>query len=112
MGTESLCLVLVDPLDLGHYVYSSPARLRLSCGAETSSCSSGRSYQGCAPTGARFSHLDSLRNTFWYRCARQSHDAGVPSLLRVVDLAAAIPASLAFSGRHSAFVSHFLCRAV
>ena len=89
VGAVSLRLVLVRSLDLGHDLYAARPGL---------------------PVPARFgvaglawlARLDSIWRIVWHWGAGQSHDARIPSLLRPLDLAAAIPAWPALSWRRRA----------
>src|SRR5215472_8339718 len=86
LGIESLRVVLVDSLDLGHDVHTVHSRLHLS------PCARIAGLAGVARVG-------NLRRFVRDRCAGQSYDARVPSLLRVVDLAAEIPPRSEFTER-------------
>src|SRR5258708_24874883 len=84
LGAVSLRLVLVGALDLGHDVYAA---------------SPGLSIFACIGIAgmARATRLGALRRTLRSWGPGQSHDAGLPALLRPLDLAAAIPAWAVFS---------------
>src|SRR5437899_569966 len=77
VGAESLRVVLVDSLDLGYDVYAVHPRVRVPAGT------------GAARL-AGMARLGAVRRALRHRRAGQSHDAHVPALLRVVDLAAAL----------------------
>src|SRR6476646_6563088 len=77
LGTESVRVVLVDSLDRGYDVYAVHSRVRVPTSA------------GAARL-AGMARLGAVRGFVRNRCASQSHDAHLSSLLRAVDLAAAI----------------------
>src|SRR5258708_8018721 len=89
VGAVSLRLVLVGTLDLGHDVYAASADLPVSAGF------------GIAEL-AGLARLAALRGIVWHWGAGKSYHAGLPSLLRPLDLAAAIPPRAVFSRRRRA----------
>ena len=99
LGTESLCMVLVGSLDLGHDLHAVHPRLLFLLALELQDWP-GLLRQGWALFGALYG----------VRRAGQSHDARVPSLLRLVDLAAAISARTAVARRRRALIRRVLVR--
>ena len=79
VGAVSLRVVLVGPLDLGHDFYAARSGLSIPARAGTAGL-------------AGLARLDPVWRFIWRGRAGQSHHAGIPALLRTVDLAAAIPA--------------------
>src|SRR5579864_2780896 len=77
VGPESLRVVLVDSLDLGYDVYTIHSCVRVPAGL------------GTARLGG-LARLGAVRGALRDRGAGQSHDAYIPTLLWVVDLAAAL----------------------
>src|ERR1700756_762194 len=69
VGAESLRVVLVDSLDLGHDIYTFHSLLRVPAGT------------GTAKLGG-MARLGAVRGALRDRSAGESHDANFPSLLR------------------------------
>ncbi len=95
MGIQSLHLVLVDSLDLGHYFHSAYFESDLSGGIGTAGV-------------ARLPGLDYLCGTLGGGGAGQSDDASIPSILWSLDMAAAIQEWSALVGRRRVRLSDFL----
>src|SRR5579884_3529678 len=95
LGTESVRLVLVDSLDLGHDLHTVHSRVDLSARAGTAGL-------------AWLAWMGSIRRAVWRWSAGESDDAGFSSVLRIVDLAAAISAKLEFSRRNHRGVDRVL----
>src|SRR5579863_7086993 len=95
VGAQSLRLVLVDSLDLGHYVHSADFKPYIFDRAGT-------------PGMARLARLDHLRCAVGFGGVGESIDARFPALLRNLDMAAKIPEPAAIVGRRRAVLGGFL----
>src|ERR1700722_2573043 len=99
LGAMSVCLVLVDPLDLGYDFH--PV-----CSGVVFSRRSGVGRM------AGLARVDSFWRAVWRWSTRESDDAGVPALLRALDLAASLPARLVFPARRGSGFAHVFSGAV
>ncbi len=99
VGSVSVHLVLVGPLDLGH---------------DADAADSGRRIPACVGVAglAGPARMAAVRSALRNRCSRQSNYARVSSLLWAVDLAAAISPRPAFLGWRGVGVCYFLRSAV
>src|SRR5215469_12985881 len=97
MGAVSVRLVLVDPLDLGHYVHTVPACLHLSSCPRIAGL-------------ARLARMGSIRRPLRHWRARQSDNAGVSSILWVLDMVAPLSQWLGFLCWSGYLVTRFFCR--
>src|SRR5258708_39500837 len=95
MGVVSVRVVLVGPLDLGHDPHSVRARLPIFACARIAGL-------------AWLETLGNFRGALRCRSSWQSHDAGLPSLLRTLDLAATLPAWIAVAWRSCACIGDVL----
>ena len=92
LGIESLCLVLVHPLDLGHNFHSAGSRLDISVSSGTRLCSRGLYATVRGPRNADTSLWIVFGALYAHRRPSESHHARLPTVLRAVDLAPKISA--------------------
>ena len=95
MGAQSLHMVLVDSLDLGHDVYAARSESDFSGGSGTAGVE-------------RLTRLGDIRVPVGRGCVGESVDARVPAVLWALDMAAAIQERAAFVRWHRAVVRDFL----
>src|ERR1700730_6059765 len=100
LGDESLRLVLVHPLDMGHNLHAARVGIDF-CDLP----GAGFAGWGAPP---RLAPMDALRRAVGCRSIGQSHHARVPAILRAVDLVAEIPSlSAVVFGRRTVVISIF-----
>ncbi len=95
VGAQSLHLVLVNSLDMGHDIHATRPCLHI---PDSYFCKLGR-----------MARLDFVWRALRSRSAREPDDARIPSLLRSLDLAAAVSPRPSFLGRCRAFIHRLLC---